>query len=77
MRQGGSSRRAALLAAIDEHVPLRAAIESFWLRPEHRATAAWHEHGDINAVMLATCLLPDGFLDLRVASSGDAASVVY
>ena len=77
VRQGGSSRRAALLAAIDEYVPLRTAIESFWLRPEHRANAAWHQHGDINAVMLATCLLPDGFLDLRVASSGDAASVVY
>ena len=77
MGHGGSSRRAALLAAIDEHVPLRAAIETFWLLREHRATLAWHEHGDINAVMLATCLLPDGFLDLRVASSGDAASVVY
>ena len=77
MREGGSSRRAALLAAIAEHLPLRAVIESFWLLPEHRATAAWREHGDINPVMLATCLLPDGFLDLRVASAGDAASVFH
>ncbi len=37
-------------------------IETFWLTPAHRQTDLWSEHGDINDVMLATALLPDGFL---------------
>ncbi len=39
-------------------------IESFWLVRAHRATAGWRDHADINDVMLATSLAPDGFLDL-------------
>jgi hypothetical protein len=37
-------------------------IEAFWLTPAHRQTDLWSEHGDINDVMLATALVPDGFL---------------
>jgi hypothetical protein len=37
-------------------------IESFWLRPEHQQDASWLEHRDINEVMLATCLVPEGYL---------------
>ena len=40
-------------------------IESFWLRPEHRRTRSWGEHADINDVMLATALAPDGFVVLH------------
>ena len=43
--------------------PLARTIEDFWLRPEQRAATSWQEHGDINDVMLATCLVPDGFLE--------------
>jgi hypothetical protein len=44
--------------------PLCATIEEFWLEPEHRSNPAWQDHADINDVMLATSLLPDGFLSL-------------
>jgi hypothetical protein len=37
-------------------------IEKFWLQDKNRATRAWQEHRDINRVMLATCLVPRGYL---------------
>jgi len=37
-------------------------IVEFWLRPEHRLAPAWIEHADINDVMLATSLAPNGFI---------------
>lgn len=39
-------------------------IESFWLEPNHQSIRTWKEHADINSVMLATSLLPDGYLQL-------------
>jgi hypothetical protein len=41
------------------------AIRDFWLIPEHHANETWQEHGDINNVMLATCLSPDSYLTLK------------
>ena len=52
------------LEHLSRYVPLRAQIEAFWLRPAHRQTRAWLDHEDINDVMLATSLVPDGFLKL-------------
>lgn len=52
------------LAELTRFSPLRERLESFWLTPEHRHTATWREHEDINEVMLATSLVPDGFLGL-------------
>ena len=40
-------------------------IEACWLDGQHQASPAWKEHRDINMVMLATSLAPDGFLTLR------------
>ena len=37
-------------------------IENFWLEAEHRSVNSWQEHADINNVMLATSLAPDGYL---------------
>ena len=37
-------------------------ILGFWLDPANRANGTWTEHADINEVMLATCLVPQGFL---------------
>lgn len=42
--------------------PLRAEIEAFWLCPAHRAIPAWTEHEDLNDVMLAASLAPEGWL---------------
>jgi hypothetical protein len=38
------------------------AIEEFWLDEKNRKTNNWKEHMDINTVMLATSLIPNGFL---------------
>lgn len=46
-------------------VPLGEAITSFWLDPVNRRAATRSEHRDINEVMLATALAPDGMLMLR------------
>ena len=76
-RELGLAIGLAALTAMTEHaggasverlsrfVPLRAEIESFWLRPEHRRTAAWLAHANINDVMLATSLVPAGYTMLR------------
>jgi hypothetical protein len=53
---------AAVPAALSPWSDLREDIEAFWLRPEHRESPAWRDHLDINEVMLATSLAPQGFL---------------
>jgi hypothetical protein len=57
-------RSSAPVAALARHQPVRDELESFWLRPEHRQIALWLEHQDINDVMLATCLVPEGYLGI-------------
>jgi hypothetical protein len=52
------------------YVPLHGAIASFWMRIDHPQTSSWVEHADINEVMLATALAPDGFLGRPTACSG-------
>jgi len=39
-------------------------IEDFWLDPVNRRAGTWMEHRDINEVMLATSLAPEGFLSV-------------
>ncbi len=53
-----------LLDELARHHFLAQKIEEFWLQPHNRDAASWREHADINAVMLATSLMPDGFLTL-------------
>jgi hypothetical protein len=54
------------LSALVPYAKLREQITSFWLDPAHRICATWTEHQDINDVMLATALVPDGLLPLTV-----------
>ncbi|MEW6271089.1 MAG: hypothetical protein AB1689_17545 [Thermodesulfobacteriota bacterium] len=61
---GFGGRTRAALDGLAKALPLREAIESFWLEPAHRATELWREHADINDVMLATSLAPEGFVVL-------------
>lgn len=37
-------------------------IDEFWLDPKNQDALNWKEHRDINTVMLATAIYPDGFL---------------
>ena len=49
-------------ARLSRYLTLRTEIEDFWLRPENRQTQSWLDHRNINDVMLATALSPDGYL---------------
>jgi hypothetical protein len=46
------------------YTQLSDSIEAFWLDPANRQTSEWMSHRDINGVMLATSLAPDGYLSL-------------
>ena len=39
-------------------------IEKYWLEPTNRQAGSWMAHRDINMVMLATSLAPDGYLSI-------------
>jgi hypothetical protein len=49
-------------ARIDRDASLKSVIDGFWLDPAHRRASSWTDHADINDVMLATSLVPSGFL---------------
>ena len=57
-------RLRAQLEALMQYLPLRDDIETFWRDPEQQRASTWTEHQDINEVMLATSLAPEGFLVL-------------
>jgi len=44
------------------YTPLSEIIEKFWLERKNREASSWIQHRDINMVMLATSLAPDGYL---------------
>ena len=46
------------------YAPLGQGIKTFWLERAHRETESWTAHRDINMVMWATSLAPDGYLTL-------------
>ncbi len=50
------------LDALREYLPLAGKIEKFWMDRENQRSASWTGHKEINMVMLATSLAPDGFL---------------
>jgi hypothetical protein len=52
----------SLIENVLQYVPLIQEIEGFWLEPTNRQSYSWIEHLDINMVMLATTLIPEGYL---------------
>jgi hypothetical protein len=70
IRAGAGAGLRAHIDALARYAPLGHSIESFWRNDDHRHDASWAEHRDINEVMLATCLAPDGLLALRPVSRG-------
>ncbi|MEA3292463.1 MAG: hypothetical protein U9Q71_09220 [Pseudomonadota bacterium] len=61
-RAAASPEVYALLQTLTRYTSLGNEIESFWRNPEHQRASTWSEHRDINEVMLATSLVPKGFL---------------
>lgn len=52
------------LDAIARYAQSASSIEQFWLDDPHRQVSSWSDHTDINTVMLATSLIPEGVLVL-------------
>jgi hypothetical protein len=52
---------AGVVDRLFEHRPLADEIETFWSDPAHWLSRTWQEHLDINTVMLATSLAPEGY----------------
>ena len=52
----------SLLNRLGRYTHLSETIERFWLNPRNRKAQSWTDHLDINRVMLATSLAPDGYL---------------
>jgi hypothetical protein len=50
------------IKSLMRYVPLCDGIERFWLDPASGENETWSAHREINMVMLATSLAPDGFL---------------
>ncbi len=48
--------------AFRSYLPLRETITAFWMDERNQASATWIDHREINTVMLATALFPDGYL---------------
>lgn len=55
----------ARLSGLARFLPLSELIESFWLEPINQQSHSWTGHRDINSVMLATSLAPEGYLVLQ------------
>jgi len=55
-----------ILTQLHKYLPLSKEIEKFWLLKEHQKVSSWTEHIDINSVMLATSLEPQGFLGIAI-----------
>lgn len=52
----------SMVKGLTHYSKLADEIEGFWLKPINRENKLWREHKEINTVMLATSLTPDGFL---------------
>jgi hypothetical protein len=50
------------IESLMQYSPLSEMIETFWLEITNREANSWMVHRDINMVMLATSLAPDGYL---------------
>ena len=59
---GGDSSLQVQVEALQSYVPLGEAIERFWLDSGNQEAGSWTEHREINMVMLATSLAPEGFV---------------
>ena len=60
-----SSTECRQLAGLGKFGQFSGLIGGFWSQDAHQRATTWRDHADINAVMLATCLAPDGYLLVR------------
>jgi hypothetical protein len=66
-----------LRKALDQlvaQVPLARTLTDTWCDVERSGDAQWRAHEDINAVMLATALVPSGYIELDESTSSGSSS---
>jgi hypothetical protein len=61
---GGDSSLQVQAEALESYLPIGESITRFWTGRENQGTGSWTEHREINMVMLATSLIPEGFLGI-------------
>ena len=54
-----------LVKNLEQYQSLADEIIHFWLSKENQQNSTWQEHIDINSVMLATALAPEGYHELH------------
>jgi hypothetical protein len=59
-----------LLRSLIGYIPVADTIEKFWVDDRNRETDTWVDHREINMAMLATSLIPMGFLGAIQAPIG-------
>lgn len=74
VRYLGAAKR-ALRRALEEYEHLQPLLLAFWREPAQHLASSWIEHREINEVMLATALLPEGLLDLGTPEHQVAADL--
>lgn len=57
-------KMSAIVGALLLYRPIAEQIQAFWSDPVHRVCRTWLDHREINMVMLATSLAPEGYLQL-------------
>ncbi len=62
---------AAMMDHLLQHGPLADTIQSFWSDPLHRLNETWTDHHDINSVMLATSIAPEGYFPFDATVNRD------
>jgi hypothetical protein len=60
----GEGELSSIVSSLLRYVPLRETIQTFWLQKANQESKSWRNHLDIDMVMLATSLTPDGYLNL-------------
>ncbi|MGD2113283.1 MAG: hypothetical protein PVI50_07845 [Gammaproteobacteria bacterium] len=75
-RLPNTARLRARLEALMHYAPLGDEIESFWRDPAQQQVSTWSEHRNINEVMLATRLAPEGFLVLSSPRINETSTVL-
>ena len=60
----GTERLHTLMETLMRYKPVSEQIEKYWLEGSHPEAGDWRNNRDINIVMLATSLAPDGYLTI-------------
>jgi len=60
-----------LLKKLKPYQSLADEIIHFWLLEENQQNTAWREHVDINSIMLATALAPQGYQELYIVENDE------